>query len=123
MSLIRMHSQAGFEILKSSEFPWPIAEIVIQHHERIDGTGYPRELKGEDMLIEAKIIAVADVVEAMASPRPYRPALGLDMALAEITSKRGKHFDAIVADRCVDVFRNNNFRFDYSMETARKRLL
>jgi PAS domain S-box-containing protein/putative nucleotidyltransferase with HDIG domain len=123
MSLIRMHSQAGFEILKSSEFPWPIAEMVLQHHERIDGTGYPRELKGEDMLIEAKIIAVADVVEAMASSRPYRPALGLDMALEEITGKRGKHFDALVADRCVDVFRKNNFRFDYSKETARKRLL
>ena len=123
MSLIRMHSQAGFEILKGSEFPWPIAEIVIEHHERIDGTGYPRGLKGEDLLIEAKIIAVADVVEAMASPRPYRPALGLDMALEEITSKRGKHFDALIADICIDVFRKNNFQFDYSMETARKRLL
>ena len=123
MSLIRMHSQAGFEILKGSEFPWPIAEIVIQHHERIDGSGYPRGLKGEDMLIEAKIIAVADVVEAMASPRPYRPALGLDRALEEIASKRGKHFDALVADICVDVFRKNNFQLDYSRETAQKRLL
>ncbi len=123
MSLIRMHSQAGFEILKGSEFPWPIAEIVIEHHERIDGTGYPRGIRGDDMLIEAKIIAVADVVEAMASPRPYRPALGLNLALEEITSKRGKHFDTLIADICIDVFCKNNFQFDYSMETARKRLI
>ncbi len=123
MSLIRMHSQAGFEILKGPEFPWPVAEIVVQHHERIDGTGYPRGLQGEDMLMEAKIISVADVVEAMASPRPYRPALGIDMALEEIINKRGKQFDSPVADICIDVFRKNSFQFTDSGETARKRLL
>lgn len=123
MSLIRMHSRAGFEILKQAEFPWPIAEIVIQHHERIDGTGYPRGLKGDDILMEAKIIAVADVVEAMASPRPYRPALGLDLALAEIAGKRGKHFDSSLVDICIEIFRQKNFQFDYSGETVLKRLI
>ncbi len=123
MNLIRMHSRAGFEILKEAEFPWPIAEIVIQHHERIDGTGYPRGLKGEDILIEAKIIAVADVVEAISSPRPYRPALGLDTALAEIDGKRGKHFDSSIVDTCIDVFRQNDFQFDYSDETVLKHLI
>lgn len=122
MSLIRMHARAGFEILKGAEFPWPIAEIIFQHHERIDGTGYPQKLKGKDMLIEAKIIAVADAVEAMASPRPYRPALGLDMALEEIISKRGKHFDTSVVDMCINVFRQKNFQFDYSRETILKKL-
>lgn len=122
MNLIRMHARAGFEILKGAEFPWPIAEIIFQHHERIDGTGYPQKLKGEEMLIEAKIIAVADAVEAMASPRPYRPALGLDTALEEIASKRGKYFDASVVDMCINVFRQKNFQFDYSRETILKKL-
>ena len=87
-NLIKDHSQIGHDILKSIEFPWPIAQIVLQHHERLDGSGYPRGLKGEDIIIEARIIGVADVVEAMSSFRPYRPALGIDAALEEITQKK-----------------------------------
>ncbi len=102
--LIREHARFGFEILKNVEFGWPIAEIVLQHHERMDGSGYPRGLRGEQILIEARIIAVADVLEAMASHRPYRPSLGIEAALAEITDKRGQQYDAAVVDACRKVF-------------------
>ena len=88
-SLIKEHSQSGYEMLKNVESPWPLAQIVYQHHERMDGSGYPRNLKGDEILMEARIMAVADVVEAMASHRPYRPALGIDAALAEIEKNRG----------------------------------
>jgi len=80
--LIKLHPRVGYDILKTVEFPWPIAEIVLQHHERMDGSGYPQGLSGEDILMEARILGVADVVEAMASQRPYRPALGIDKPLA-----------------------------------------
>jgi len=102
--LIREHARFGFEILKNVEFGWPIAEIVLQHHERMDGSGYPRGLRGEQILIEARIIAVADVLEAMASHRPSRPSLGIEAALAEITDKRGQQYDAAVVDACRKVF-------------------
>lgn len=104
LELIQMHSQKGYDILKEIEFPWPIAEAVYQHHERMDGSGYPRGLKGEDILLEARIICVADVVEAMASHRPYRPSLGIEVALGEIKSKRGTLFDAVVVDACLRLF-------------------
>ena len=88
-SLIKEHSRRGYEILKDVESSWPLAEIVYQHHERMDGSGYPRNLKGDDILMEARILAVADVMEAMASHRPYRPALGVNAALEEIDEKQG----------------------------------
>ncbi|OHE24222.1 MAG: hypothetical protein A2Z43_02940 [Syntrophobacterales bacterium RBG_19FT_COMBO_59_10] len=100
-SLIKEHARQGYEILKNVESPWPLAEIVYQHHERMDGSGYPRNLKGDDILIEARILAVADVVEAMASHRPYRPGLGIDAALNEIEKNRGLFYYNVVADACL----------------------
>jgi HD-GYP domain-containing protein (c-di-GMP phosphodiesterase class II) len=97
--------------LKNVESSWPMAEIVYQHHERMDGSGYPRNLKGEEILIEARILAVADVVEAMASNRPYRPAVGLDAALDEIEKNRGIFYDTAVADACLTLFREKGFQF------------
>jgi len=91
----------GYEILKNIHFPWPVAEIVYQHHEHLDGTGYPRGLTDHDILLEAKIIAVADVVEAMSSHRPYRPSLGIDAALDEILSGRGTRYHAASVDACI----------------------
>ncbi|MBI9076670.1 MAG: response regulator [Desulfatibacillum sp.] len=110
-TLIKTHSEVGYDILKKVEFPWPIAEIVIQHHERLDGSGYPRGLAGDQILMEAKILAVADVVEAMFSHRPYRAALGMDKALAEIISKKGTAFDAAVVDACVKLIKHKGFKF------------
>jgi PAS domain S-box-containing protein/putative nucleotidyltransferase with HDIG domain len=104
-SLIKDHSQTGYDILKSIEFPWPVAKIVLQHHERLDGSGYPQGLKGDGILPEAKIIGVADVVEAMSSHRPYRPALGIDAALEEITQKKGILYDPEVVDTCIKLFK------------------
>ena len=111
-SLIKEHARKGYEMLKDVESPWPLAEIVYQHHERMDGTGYPRNLKGEDILMEARILSVADVVEAMASHRPYRPGLGIDAALAEIEKNRGICYDAAVADACLRLFRGKSFKLD-----------
>ena len=99
--LIKTHPQVGYDILKGIEFPWPIAEIVRQHHERIDGSGYPQGIKGDDILLEARVLAVADVVEAMSSHRPYRPALGMDKALEEILRNRGILYDPHVVDACL----------------------
>jgi HD-GYP domain-containing protein (c-di-GMP phosphodiesterase class II) len=96
--LIKTHPKTGYEILKGIGFPWDIARIVLQHHERIDGSGYPQGLRGDDILLEAKILGVADVVEAMISHRPYRPALGIEKALEEITSKKGVAYDPQVVD-------------------------
>jgi putative methionine-R-sulfoxide reductase with GAF domain len=101
--LIKLHSAVGYEILKDVEFPWPIAQMVRSHHERQDGSGYPDGLKGEEILLETRIIAVADVVEAMSSYRPYRPALGIPAALDEIVGKRGVLYDAQVVDACRQV--------------------
>jgi len=104
--LIKVHPQTGYEILKDIQFPWPIATIVWQHHERMDGSGYPQGLKGDQILIESRVMAVADVIEAMASHRPYRPALGVDIALKELERGRGTIFDAPVVDACLTLFRN-----------------
>ena len=104
MSMIRIHPRSGYEILKKVEFPWPIAQIVLQHHERIDGSGYPQGLCGPDILLEAKILAVADVMEAMCSHRPYRPALGIEKALAEIRRNRGILYDPMAVDACLAHF-------------------
>ncbi len=104
LELIRGHAQAGYEILKDIDFPWPIAAIVLQHHERFDGSGYPQGLKGEDILLESRIMAVADVVEAMASHRPYRATLGIDVALQEIERGSGTRYDPAVAGACLRMF-------------------
>jgi PAS domain S-box-containing protein len=109
-SLIKEHSRSGYEMLKNVESPWPLAQIVYQHHERMDGSGYPRNLKGNEILIEARIMAVADVVEAMASHRPYRAGLGIDAALAEIEKYKGIHFDNTVADACLRLFREKGYQ-------------
>ncbi len=111
-SLIKEHAETGFNILKEVSFPWPIAQIIHEHHERIDGSGYPRGLKGDQLLIESKIIAVADVVEAMASHRPYRPALGIDAALHEITRQSGLTLDATVVDACLRIFNDQRYQFE-----------
>jgi len=110
--LIKAHSQAAYDILKTIEFPWPIANIVLQHHERINGSGYPNELKGDEILLEARIIAVADVVEAMSSHRPYRPALGIDKALEEIEKNKGTLYDPEVVDACLRLLSEGRFEFD-----------
>ncbi|MCX7678497.1 MAG: HD domain-containing protein [Spirochaetes bacterium] len=108
--LIKIHSEAGYTILKDVEYPWPIAEAVYQHHERLDGSGYPRKLKNDEIILEARIIGVADVVEAIASHRPYRPALGLEKALDEIRKRKNQQYDANVAEACIAVF-EEGFRF------------
>lgn len=109
-SLIKSHPQMGRDIIKNIEFPWPIADIVIQHHEKIDGTGYPNNIKGDDILLESKIISVADVVEAMASHRPYRASLGLDVALSEIERNKNASFDPDIVDACQRVFAQEFWR-------------
>jgi putative two-component system response regulator len=109
-NLIKDHSQVGYDILKDIEFPWPIAQMVLQHHERMDGSGYPQGLSGEDILLEARMLAVADVVEAMASHRPYRPALGIDKALEEISRNRGVFYDPEVVDTCLALFTEEGFK-------------
>jgi len=110
-SLIKDHSQVGYDILKTIEFPWPIEKIVLQHHERLDGSGYPGGLKGEDIIIEARIMGVADVVEAMSSHRPYRPALGIDAALEEISKNKGILYDPEVVDICIKLVSEKGFEF------------
>jgi len=109
--LIKTHSQAGYDILKDIEFPWPIARIVLEHHERMDGSGYPNGLKGKQLLPESRILSVADVVEAMASHRPYRPGLGIEAALDEIEANRGILYDPLVVDACLKLFREKGYRF------------
>ena len=111
-SLIKIHPEAGYNILKDIEFPWPVAQIVLRHHERMDGSGYPGGLKGGDIIPEARIMAVADVVEAIASHRPYRPALGLEKALDEISKNRGILYDPQAVDACLALFQEKRFSFD-----------
>jgi HD-GYP domain-containing protein (c-di-GMP phosphodiesterase class II) len=107
--LVKTHSRAGYDVLKDVEFPWPVADIVLQHHERMDGSGYPQGLKGEQILLEARILAIADVVEAMSSHRPYRTTLGLEKAVAEIECGRGTLYDPTVADACLKLFREKGY--------------
>ncbi|HOO90979.1 MAG TPA: PAS domain S-box protein, partial [Syntrophales bacterium] len=110
-SLIKEHSLKGYEILKDVETDWPLAEIVYQHHERMDGSGYPRGLRGKEILMEARILAVADVVESMASHRPYRPSLGIEVALEEISKNRGILYDPEVTDACLSLFQDKGYSF------------
>ncbi|MDD3846968.1 MAG: PAS domain S-box protein [Syntrophorhabdaceae bacterium] len=111
-SLIKTHSQIGYDILKDIYFPWPIAQIILQHHEKLDGSGYPQGLNGGQILLEARILAVADVFEAMASHRPYRPAIGIEAALEEIENNRGILYDADAVDACTKLFRERGFELE-----------
>lgn len=110
MQLIQEHATMGYNILKDINFPWPIAEIAHQHHERLDGSGYPSRLRGDAILLEARIVAVADVVESIASHRPYRPTLGMQAAIDEITHHRGTLYDSNAVDACLEVL-NAGFEF------------
>jgi len=110
--IIKAHSQIGYDILKTVDFSWPVAQIVFQHHERMDGSGYPQGLSGEEIMLEARMLAVADVVEAMASFRPYRPARGLDEALEEISQNKGILYDSQAVDACLKLFTENGFAFE-----------
>jgi len=107
--IVKPHAQSGYDILKDIDFPWPIARIILEHHERIDGSGYPRHLKGNDILLESKILTVADVVEAMASHRPYRPSLGIESALDEIVRNRGVLYEPDIVDACLKLFKEKRF--------------
>jgi PAS domain S-box-containing protein len=122
--LIQAHTQVGYDVLNGTiEFPWPVAQIVLQHHERMDGSGYPQGLSGEEILLEARILAVADVVEAMASHRPYRSALGIEKALEEISQNRGILYDPEVVDACLKLFTEKGFRFEDERSTSDYHLL
>jgi putative nucleotidyltransferase with HDIG domain len=111
-ALIKEHPKTGYDIIKDVDFPWEIASIILQHHERLDGSGYPMGLKDKEILLEAKILAVADVMEAMSSHRPYRPALGIDKALEEISMNKGKLYDSDVVDTCIKLFKEDGFKFE-----------
>jgi putative nucleotidyltransferase with HDIG domain len=112
---IKLHPATGYHLLKSVEFPLPIADFIHQHHEKLDGSGYPLGLKGEEIRLESKIVAVAEVVEAMSSHRPHRPAHSLEEALSEIEAKRGIWFEPDVVDACLGLFRDKDFRFHRSV--------
>jgi HD-GYP domain-containing protein (c-di-GMP phosphodiesterase class II) len=109
--LIKTHAREGYNILSRMNWPWPLATVALQHHERIDGSGYPSGLRGDEITPEAKILAVADVVEAMISHRPYRPGLGLEKAMAEIENGRGVKYDSSAVDACLTLFREKSFTF------------
>ena len=109
--MIHAHSKVGYDILKSIDFSWPIAQIVLQHHERMDGSGYPHGLGGNELLVQSRIVGVSDVVETMASHRPYRPSIGLDKALEEISANKGTLYDETVVDACLKLFNEKGFQF------------
>jgi len=111
-NLVMVHCQVGYEILKEVDFPWPVAQATLQHHERLDGSGYPSGISGSEIIMEARMLAVADVVEAMASYRPYRPALGIEAALEEITKNKGILYDPEVVGTCLKLFTEKGFRFE-----------
>ena len=111
IAMLRGHAQTGYEILKPLSFPWPVAEFVLQHHERLNGSGYPNALKGDAICIESRILAVADTVEAMSSDRPYRGAISLENALKEIDDNRDVLFDGAVVDACLKLFNEKNYHF------------
>jgi HD-GYP domain-containing protein (c-di-GMP phosphodiesterase class II) len=113
LSLVKTHPQVAYDILKNLEFPWPVAQTVLQHHERVDGSGYPNSLAGDDIILEARILCVADVVESMVCHRPYRQAPGLDKALEELVLNSGVLYDPIVTDACHKLSYNGGIRFDW----------
>lgn len=116
MDVIKIHPQISFEILKNIPFPWPCAQMVFQHHERLDGSGYPLGLKGNEILLESKILSIADVAEAKSSYRPYRPAQGIEAALAELRQHRGTLYDADAVDACLELFDSGAFQFDQVLQ-------
>jgi PAS domain S-box-containing protein len=111
-SIIKTHSQSGYDILKNIDFPWPIAKTVLEHHERMNGSGYPNGLTGDNILLESRILSVADVVESMASNRPYRPSLGIEAAMEEIEKNKGTLYDADAVDVCLRLFREKGFQLE-----------
>ncbi len=110
--IIKSHPQAGYDIVKEIKFPWPIKDMILQHHERLDGSGYPQGLRGDAISIEARIIAVADMIEAMSSHRPYREGLGLEATLAQVRQEAGTLLDVQVVDACARVFGERGFVFE-----------
>jgi HD-GYP domain-containing protein (c-di-GMP phosphodiesterase class II) len=112
LNIIKTHPQVAYDVLRNLDFPWPVAETVLQHHERLDGSGYPNGICGDAMILEARILCVADVVESMISHRPYRPALGLEKALREIARNKGILYDPTVADACSKLSSNGGFKLD-----------
>jgi putative nucleotidyltransferase with HDIG domain len=110
--MIEAHSRAGYDVLKTVEFPWPVAQIVLQHHERMDGSGYPQGLSGEEIILEARILAVADIVAAMSSHRPSGGPWGIDKAMEEISQHRGVFYDPEVVDACLELFAEKGFEFE-----------
>ena len=117
-NIISNHCRVGYEILEKIDFPWPVTKAILQHHERLDGSGYPDHLIGEEIVIEARILGVADVVEAMSSHRPYRPALGLNKALQEISQASGVVYDSKVVHACLRLLKRNEPEFDRLMAAA-----
>jgi len=111
--MVKTHAQVGYDIISHVEYPWPVADIVHQHHERLDGSGYPNGLKGNEISLEAQIVCVADVVEAMTARRPYREGLGIEVALDEIKKNRGTLYNPDVVDICLRLFHEENFNFTY----------
>lgn len=111
-AIIKTHPQVAYNILKGLKFPWPVAQAILQHHERLDGSGYPNSLSGENIILEARILSVSDVVEAMASHRPYRPSLGIDKALKEISQNKGIFYDANVSEACLKLFSQKRFKLE-----------
>ena len=114
MLSVRNHVQAGFDMVKDIEFPWPVAKTILQHHERLDGSGYPNGTKGEEIILEARIIAVADVMDAIASHRPYRPALGIQSAIEEIAQGSGIVYDPDVVKACLKLFHEKGYAHEYA---------
>lgn len=121
-ALVKQHAQAGYDILRSIDFPWPVAEIVLQHHERLDGSGYPKGIFGDQIIFEARVLGVADVVESMACHRPSRPALGIPRAIAEITKNKGVLYDPAVVEACVQILKSGEFAFDFGKDQWRELL-
>jgi putative two-component system response regulator len=119
LEMIKIHPQVSFDILKNIPFPWPIAQIVLQHHERLDGSGYPQGLAGDDILLESRILAVADVTEATSSFRPYRPARGIEAALMKISQNKGTRYDAAAVSACQALFAEDGFTFGDEKDAAR----
>lgn len=120
--LIKTHAERGFDSLRRVEFPWPVADVVRQHHERLDGSGYPRGLKGEEILLEARIVAVADAAEAMLAQRPQRAPLSLNACIEELQSQAGRRYDARVVKACVKLLRERETRTDNSEATVGQRI-
>jgi HD-GYP domain-containing protein (c-di-GMP phosphodiesterase class II) len=116
LAMVKTHPQVGYDLLRTVEFPWPVAPILLQHHERMDGSGYPKGLVGRNILLEARILGVADVVEAMSHRRSYRSALGIDKALEEILRNKGVLYDPTGVDACLRLFAEKGFTFERDSE-------